>query len=229
VALDILAYAEQLLPSLSWTLPPSPSLLHFRAMLAVIVNYIYFCRGDCGVSMLAQDLAVHDNYITLFLRKVKGRAAHSPHQLPLLQIPTSALPSVAILLTRFLQGRQQLASLGCRPVPAALWALHPGEASSTWNAATLSEWLAVSCALVHHSPPPGFKWTSHSLRKGAASAANSINVVLTKIRYMGGWAKDSNVVHDYIDPTTAPSHAARVFFGHLLAPSEPGQTARDTP
>jgi hypothetical protein len=40
------------------------------------------------------------------------------------------------------------------------------------------------------------------LRKGAASAANSINVVLTKIRYMGGWAKDSNVVHDYIDPNT---------------------------
>ncbi len=54
-------------------------------------------------------------------------------------------------------------------------------------------------------------------------------MVLTKIRYMGGWAKDSNVVHDYIDPTAAPSHAARVFFGHLLAPSEPGQTARDTP
>jgi hypothetical protein len=70
-------------------------------------------------------------------------------------------------------------------------------------------------------PPPGFKWTSHSLRKGAASAANSINVVLTKIRYMGGWAKDSNVVHDYIDPTMAPSPAARVFFGHLLAPSDP--------
>ena len=84
MALDILDYAKQLLPSLSWTLPPGPSRLHFRAMLAVIINYIYFCRGDCGVSMLARDLAVHDNYITLFLRKVKGRAAHSPHQLPLL-------------------------------------------------------------------------------------------------------------------------------------------------
>ncbi len=42
MALDILEYAEQLFPSLSWTMPPGPSLFHLRAMLGVIVNYIYF-------------------------------------------------------------------------------------------------------------------------------------------------------------------------------------------
>jgi hypothetical protein len=219
VALAILEHAARL--SVTWTLPPSPSLLHFRAMLAVLVNYIYFCRGECGVSMRSGDISVHDGYITLFLAKVKGRSAKAAHQLPLLQIPATAIPMMAALLTKYIQGRLLLASTGRHPVPAALWALHPGESPASWTASTLSDWLAVSCSLVNHMPPPGFKWTSHSLRKGAASAANSINVVLTKIRYMGGWAKDSNVVHDYIDPTMAPSPAARVFFGHLLAPSDP--------
>jgi hypothetical protein len=50
--------------------------------------------------------------------------------------------------------------------------------------------------------PPQFKWTSHSLRKGAASAAACIGEPLTKIRYMGGWLKSSDVVNGkYIDPT----------------------------
>ena len=35
--------------------------------------------------------------------------------------------------------------------------------------------------------------------------------------------------YDYIDPTMAPSHAAKVFFGHLLTPSEPCKAARDVP
>ena len=211
-------YAQSM--RVDWTQPSSPAVLDFRAMLAVVVNYIYFCRGECGVSMRTSDIAVHDGYITLFLATVKGRSAKAAHQLPLLQISSTAIPMVADLLQQYLQGRQQLAVVGRTSVPDALWALHPGESPASWTAATLSSWLSTACALVHHLPPPGFKWTSHSLRKGAASAANAINVVLPKIRYMGGWATDSNVVLDYIDPTMAPSPAARVFFGHLLASSE---------
>lgn len=56
------------------------------------------------------------------------------------------------------------------------------------------------------------------LTKGVASTTNAINVVLTKTRYMGGCAKDSHVVHDYIDPTMAPTIAATIFFGHLMPP-----------
>jgi hypothetical protein len=218
VALDILAQAERLLPALRWTFPPDPTLLTFRALVVVLINYTFFCRGECGVSMRSTDLAVHDSFLTLFLRKVKGRAAAAPHQLPLLQIPVASLPRLAHLVTHFIDGRRQLAASCKQPVPDAMWSLSPGEASPSWTAATLSGWLSLACACVQHEPPPGFSWTSHSLRKGAASAANSIGVVLTKIRYMGGWAKDSNVVHDYIDPTMAPSPAAQLFFGHLLHP-----------
>ena len=217
VALDILLQAEAVLPTTSWFSPHDPQVLLARSLVAVIINYVYFCRGECGVSMRSTDISVHDGFLTLLLRKVKGRAACADHQLPLLQISTAAMPRVAAVLTQFVTGRCLLASRNGYPVPQSLWALHPAEQRAAWSAATLTNWLSEACSVTGHHPPPGFKWTSHSLRKGAASAANAINVVLTKIRYMGGWARDSDVVQDYIDPTMAPTPAALLFFGHLLA------------
>eukprot|EP00873_Tetraselmis_striata_P013727 jgi/Tetstr1/433991/TSEL_023165.t1 len=65
------------------------------------------------------------------------------------------------------------------------------------------------------SPTPHFGKT---LRKGAASAANAIGAPLSHIRYQGGWATNSDVVLDYIDPNVLPSPGAWFFFGHI-APS----------
>jgi hypothetical protein len=74
---------------------------------------------------------------------------------------------------------------------------------------------------VGQCPPPGFSWTSHSLRKGAASTANAIKIALNDIRYAGGWSTNSTVLEaKYIDFAMAPSEAAYVFFGHMK---------RDTP
>eukprot|EP00873_Tetraselmis_striata_P021044 jgi/Tetstr1/441308/TSEL_029559.t1 len=58
-------------------------------------------------------------------------------------------------------------------------------------------------------------WTSHSLRKGAASAANAIGLPLSHIRFQGGWATNSDIVLDYIDPNVLPSPGAWFFFGHI--------------
>eukprot|EP00873_Tetraselmis_striata_P037630 jgi/Tetstr1/457894/TSEL_044413.t1 len=66
-------------------------------------------------------------------------------------------------------------------------------------------------------PPTGFKWTSHSLRKGAASAASCVGVPLPAIKHMGDWSKNSEVVTGkYIDPTMRPTPAAWRFFGWLV-------------
>lgn len=217
VALDILVEAESVLSTTSWFSPQDPAVRRARALVAVLVNYIFFCRGECGVSLRSSDISVHDGFLTLLLRKVKGRAAFPEHRLPLLQISTAAIPRIAAVFTQFVQGRLLLAARNGYPVPSSLWALHPSDLCATWSAATLTTWLSEACAVTGHRPPPGFTWTSHSLRKGAASAANAINVVLPKIRYMGGWARDSDVVLDYIDPTMAPTPAALLFFGHMLA------------
>eukprot|EP00873_Tetraselmis_striata_P034729 jgi/Tetstr1/454993/TSEL_041853.t1 len=65
------------------------------------------------------------------------------------------------------------------------------------------------------------------LRKGAASAANAIGVPLPDIRYQGGWATNSNVVLDYIDPNVLPSPGAWFFFGHI-APLRHFQVHQDS-
>ena len=77
-----------------------------------MLNYTFFCRGECGVTMQTGDIAVHDTFITVFLRRVKGRRACGSHQLPLLQIPVASLPRLASLLVTFLQGRVLLAASG---------------------------------------------------------------------------------------------------------------------
>eukprot|EP00873_Tetraselmis_striata_P021078 jgi/Tetstr1/441342/TSEL_029593.t1 len=55
----------------------------------------------------------------------------------------------------------------------------------------------------------GFAWTSHSLRKGATTAAYVTGVMMQKIKYsIGGWAMEFSMVLDYIDPTMLPCPAA---------------------
>eukprot|EP00873_Tetraselmis_striata_P043531 jgi/Tetstr1/463795/TSEL_008610.t1 len=61
----------------------------------------------------------------------------------------------------------------------------------------------------------GFAWTSHSLRKGATTATYVIGVTMQKIKYFGGWAMESSVVLDYIDPTGLPCLAAWHLFGWM--------------
>ena len=65
-------------------------------------------------------------------------------------------------------------------------------------------------------PPAGFAWTSHNLRKGAASAIYAIGARLTYIRYAGGWSTNSTVLEaKYINFTMSPSLATWIFFGYL--------------
>ena len=44
--------------------------------------------------------------------------------------------------------------------------------------------------------PSGFKWTHHSLRKGAASECNALGVPISKIKRMGDWGRKSRVCED---------------------------------
>eukprot|EP00873_Tetraselmis_striata_P005251 jgi/Tetstr1/425515/TSEL_001526.t1 len=68
---------------------------------------------------------------------------------------------------------------------------------------------------------------SPCLRTGAASAANAIGAPLSHIRYQGGWATNSDVVQDYIDPNVLPSPGAWFFFGHI-APLRHFQVQQDS-
>eukprot|EP00873_Tetraselmis_striata_P033247 jgi/Tetstr1/453511/TSEL_040480.t1 len=102
--------------------------------------------------------------------------------------------------------------------PPKFWSISPLESSATWSvSATLTEWLREAYLAAGARPPTGFKWTSHSLRKCAASAASCVGVPLPAITHMGDWSKNSDVVTGkYTDPTMRPTHAAWWFFGWLV-------------
>eukprot|EP00873_Tetraselmis_striata_P034237 jgi/Tetstr1/454501/TSEL_041401.t1 len=209
--------------------PYPESHLDYRALLASVVNFLFFARGLTGVSCRVQDVHV-DTYsnITLQIYREKGRAGRrGPDDLRVLLLPVSEHPRVARLLRYFIDNVQSVPLVTVGLAASNFWAVNMAEQSKPWTAATMSDWLSTSVNLVNAAPPAGTSWTSHSLRKGAASAANAIGAPLSHIRYQGGWATNSDVVLDYIDPNVLPSHGAWFFFGHI-APLRHFQVQHDS-
>eukprot|EP00873_Tetraselmis_striata_P045788 jgi/Tetstr1/466052/TSEL_010639.t1 len=202
--------------------------LDFRALLASVVNFMFFARGLTGVSCRVRDVHVDTYNITLQVYREKGRAGRrGPDDLRVLLLPVSEHPRVARLLHHFIDNVQSVPLVTVGLAASNFWAVTAAEQSKPWTAATMSDWLSAAISLVNAAPPAGTSWTSHSLRKGVASAANAIRVPLSHIRYQGGWATNSDVVLDYIDPNVLPSPGAWFFFGHI-APLRHFQVQHDS-
>eukprot|EP00873_Tetraselmis_striata_P028347 jgi/Tetstr1/448611/TSEL_035859.t1 len=202
--------------------------LDYRALLASVVNFLFFARGLTGVSCRVQDVHVDTYNITLQICREKGRAGRrGPGDLRVLLLPVSEHPRVARLLHHFIDNVQSVPLVTVGLAASNFWAVNVAEQSKPWTAATMSDWLSTAVNLVNAAPPAGTSWTSHSLRKGAASAANAIGAPLSHIRYQGGWATNSDVVLDYIDPNVLPSPGAWFFFGHI-APLRHFQVQQDS-
>eukprot|EP00873_Tetraselmis_striata_P028273 jgi/Tetstr1/448537/TSEL_035799.t2 len=145
---------------------PYPEYHHdFRALLASVVNFMFFARGLTGVSCRVRDVHVDAYNITLQI----GRAVKT------LDCGYNVKLAVLLDVRRYVLGYDPVANVPSR----ARWR-HAGRRVC--------------------------------LRKGAASAANAIGVPLSHIRYQGGWATNSDVVLDYIDPNVLPSPGAWFFF-----------------
>lgn len=216
VALAILERGEHLVSRVAWTATdPSADLLLLRACVAVIIAYVFFNRGECGALTLTDDLLVNAEHITLLLRREKGKAGLRTPNVRQIDATLLADGRVAELLRAFDAGSALRGPFQRR------WALTSAEDRAPWTAETIGDWLQLSFRSCGHSPPLGFAWLSHSLRKGAASAAHAIRVALTAIKFMGGWATNSNVLEaKYIDYAMRPSPAAMLFFGHLRRDDE---------
>eukprot|EP00873_Tetraselmis_striata_P035985 jgi/Tetstr1/456249/TSEL_043010.t1 len=208
--------------------PYPESHLDYRALLASVVNFLFFARGLTGVSCRVQDVHVDTYNITLQIYREKGRAGRrGPDDMRVLLLPVSEHPRVARLLRYFIDNIQSVPLVTVGLAASNFWAVNVAEQSKPWTAATMSDWLSTAVNLVNAAPPAGTSWTSHSLRKGAASAANAIGAPLSHIRYQGGWATNSDVVLDYIDPNVLPSPGAWFFFGHI-APLRHFQVQQDS-
>eukprot|EP00873_Tetraselmis_striata_P004846 jgi/Tetstr1/425110/TSEL_015572.t1 len=200
----------------------------FRALLASVVNFMFFARGFTGVSCRVRDVHVDDYNVTPKVYREKGRAGRrGPDDLRVLLLPVSEHPRVARLLHHFIDNVHSVPLVTIALAETNFRAVTPNEQSKPWTAATMSDWLSAAVRLVGAAPPAGTSWTSHSLCKGAASAANAIGTPLSLIRSQDGWATNSDVVVDYIDPNVLPSPGAWFFFGHI-APLRHFQVQHDS-
>ena len=211
VALQFVVQAERML---LLPLPFDPQFREsFRALLACIINFLFFNRGLTGVSCRVQDLFVDTDSITLRVYQEKGRVARQrgAESYRVLRVPILHHGRIAAILRYFIDNIQ---SRTARP-DTKFWAISPAEHTAKWESGTMTKWLNLATNLVQARPGEESKWTSHSLRKGPASAANAIGMPMTHIKFMGGWAKNSDVVNDYCDPMITPSRGAWFFFGYL--------------
>eukprot|EP00873_Tetraselmis_striata_P045018 jgi/Tetstr1/465282/TSEL_009983.t1 len=81
----------------------------FRALLASVVNFMFFAMGLIGVSCRVRDVHVDTYNITLQVYREKGRAGRrGPDDLRVLLLPVSEHPRVARLLHHFIDNVQSV-------------------------------------------------------------------------------------------------------------------------
>ena len=208
-----IAYKIYMFASDSLSGSSSPDVAQLRALCATVFSFLFFNRSGTTRKIYTRDLAVQQGVIYFYERHSKGKDALQDSDRTVYQVPH---PHLAALLGAFLTLRSRLChSLGAS-IPDLLFAL-PGESTAKWDSATQTSWLLTACSLVGASPPPGFTWSSHSLRSGAASAASAEGWSLEQIEHYGGWSVGSSALRkSYIDPTVRPCPGSRFFFGWLL-------------
>jgi hypothetical protein len=186
----------------TWTHAQSDLILVFRACLATVLLSTFFCRGGEGVECrYGHLLCTPTGGILLYHGARKGQRGTSTERRLLCELPDSAHPNIAELL-KYLDASRTKFSDG--KIPDMRWAISLHEPTTNWTADTLTAWLQRVLRVVHEQPPDGFAWTSHSLCKGAATATYTIGTPMHKIKIFGCWARESDVVLDYIDQTILP-------------------------
>ena len=185
-----------------------------RACTAVALGFLTMGRADTTVHLRPGDIFWDKNMLYITLQHEKGRSRRADFAARTVTFPVN--PTNLPLLHLLHAWHKFRDSWGHGNVYFGL----KGERAPTSPSAALSAWLILVCQLLDVHPPPGCTWSSHSLRKGGASAANAIGVPTAQIRLIGGWQRQSAVVLDYIDAAVLQSPGAWFFFG-AFAPGTP--------
>ena len=176
-----------------------------QAIVAVVFTFCVFARGGSGAALRSCDVRPSAAGLHVTLAKEKTRHCESVSRV--LTLNVDAIPRLGELLARWEAVRGDVAD------DASYYAL-AGQVS--FPATQIDDWLKMVLSHLGIAAPRGELWSGHSLRKGAASAADALGVSMARICHMGGWSSRSATVRDYIDPTCPSSAAGRRYFGWLL-------------
>ena len=184
-----------------------PLLLEYRDSVGLVFNFCDFGRADSQSKMKDTDIVVDGRGQVVFrLRHVKGRSGNLTNLV--FQWPPLAQPGLLAVLRTYLDVRRQSA-------PGKMWVLDADGRSGPDTTHKFDKMIQRALSARGLLPPgAGFKYSTRSLRAGAASACNAIELPLTKIRHFGGWSPDSATPERvYIDPSCPPTPACSRFFG----------------
>ena len=207
VALKIYNLAVQLMSS--WQ--PSDMVL-LRACCATVFSFLFFNRSGTTRSVYNNDVGTRGSDLCFYERKSKGKDHLSDEERTCYIV---AVPQLATLFERFSFLKRCYCQTTMQPLPTIYFSL-PGETPDSWTSNTQSAWLAQAFAAVEESPPPGFSWTSHSLRSGAAAAAKAEGWSNSQLQKYGGWAVGSTALElSYLKVPVRPCSGSQFFFGWL--------------
>lgn len=188
-----------------------------RRCFGLGLTSLFAGRQDSGVHLRTRDFGIDDTHLWLRLTE-KGKKGAVVRRVLRLSLAgaTSAVRRIASLGRCYLRARRERLRDG-QSEPEFLLQL-PGERRPLTR--DMEQWLAAELSAAGVSAPAGFAYQGHSLRSMGASAMAAIEVPRPKYIFIGGWARGSTVVDKhYIDPTYAPSAAARDLYGWLLTHS----------
>jgi hypothetical protein len=219
-------------------MPESVSML--RACTAVVVDFVHFSRGDSGSRVRPGELIVDGGALFLKQFKLKGkqnRAAIARQQrdnskVKVLSLPADAAPDVVRLVEKYLAVRAQLQQLDSRVSDEcdSVYRL-PWDAPAKFTTGTMNTFMTVAFLGAGVQAPPGFKYTWHMLRHGAASAAAALEVSERRIKDFGNWSRRSDAYETYVHTVPATTSGQR-FFGWMKpawALAHPGNVVLPVP
>lgn len=177
-----------------------------RMSTCVVLNFCYFSRADTSVQLLRQHVTIHSRGITV---NIHGKTVPRNKACTLTRRHDPASDPDGLVL-KLLQRWWDFSSEWQRD-DTQFWLL-PGEKQQ--EAPIITEWLTQCARLVGMAPANGEKWTGHSLRSGAASACQALDVSLFYVMSFGIW-KSMEAVQRYLNATILPSDEAWLFFGWM--------------
>ena len=211
VMLSVHDYAEELVARLQ-VCSALDGVRLLRACLASVLAFLAIHRAGTTIALTADHVQVQDGRLCLALSHEKGRLG--PHDRT---VVIHEHPRLAAMLDAYKSFRATLYASSNVTPPSRLWAL-PGDRPEGWTAEQPTAWLLRACAAVSAAPPDGWEWSSHSLRSGAATAANAQGVPISTIEHYGGWVPGSTTLRQvYIHPGVLPSRGSQFFFQWAVA------------
>jgi hypothetical protein len=199
----------------AWQVAPDTA----RALVFAVLGFCQFARAGTDIGLRRSDVSIANGECVFRFRVMKGHEKQREFDQQRFSGSTGRLLAPHITrwqsfqLDQWSQSRRTMpATVGFYQLPSDSSWPPPGGASSACNA-----WLALACRDLNVTAPLGGKFTSHSLRKGGASAAYAIDVNIEDINFHGGWAAGSDTaMKHYIDRSIRASDAARALLGFLL-------------